>query len=206
MMTAEGKAVGTVGIGGWVASDLVQTDARSSVSLANFERWMAGEQRRIFLLCLRMLRNREDADIATQDSFLKAFQALRKGGTEPIGAPEKWVTRIAVNTCLDRLRSKRWSFWRRQALYAGDGPLLELVPGARPDAEAALHARDIARRLSAALDKLSLRQRAVFVLRHDEDRSLEEIGELLGLDLGTVKSHMSRALTKLREELRDLYE
>jgi RNA polymerase sigma-70 factor (ECF subfamily) len=69
-----------------------------------------------------------------------------------------------------------------------------------------MHARDIALRLAAALDRLSPRQRSIFVLRHDEDRSLEEIGAILGLDVGTVKAHMARAVKKLRVELRDLYE
>ncbi len=66
-------------------------------------------------------------------------------------------------------------------------------------------ARDITRRLGVALAKLSLRQRSVFVLRHDEDCSLDEIAEILGLDVGTVKAHMARAIMKLREELKDLY-
>jgi len=206
MMVADGKAVGAAGVGGWVASDLVQTEARGSVSLADFDRWMALEQRRVYLLCLRMLRNREDADIATQDSFLKAFKTLRKDGTISIEAPEKWITRIAVNTCLDRLRSRRWRFWQRVDPRAGDSPLLQSLPATQSDAEASLRARDISRRLAEALNRLTLRQRAVFVLRHDEDLSLVEIGRLLGLDTGTVKSHMSRALKKLREELRDLYE
>ncbi len=194
------------GIGGCVAAELAGTDAAASLSLDRFEQWMVAEQRRVYLLCLRMLRNGEDADIATQDSFLKAFQKLRKADAAPIEAPEKWITRIAVNTCLDQLRSRRWAFWRRRAALQDESVLLQLVPSSGPDAEAVLHARDISRRLAAALDRLSLRQRSVFILRHDEDRSLEEIGEVLGLDLGTVKSHMARALKKLREELRDLYE
>ncbi len=189
-----------------MAAELAGTDAVASLSLDRFEQWMAAEQRRVYLLCLRMLRNSEDADSATQDSFLKAFQKLRKADAAPIEAPGKWITRIAVNTCLDQLRSRRWAFWRRRAVLQDESVLLQLVPSSGPDAEAVLHARDISRRLAAALDRLSLRQRSVFILRHDEDRSLEEIGEVLGLDLGTVKSHMARAVKKLREELRDLYD
>jgi len=56
------------------------------------------------------------------------------------------------------------------------------------------------------MERLSARQRAVFTLRHYEDKSLEEIGLVLGLDVGTVKAHMFRAVSKLRVELRDLYE
>lgn len=64
----------------------------------------------------------------------------------------------------------------------------------------------IARRLAEALDKLSIRQRAVFVLRYYDDRSLNEIAAVLELDVGTVKAHLARAVAKLREQLRDLHE
>ena len=71
--------------------------------------------------------------------------------------------------------------------------------------EEALLRRHMAGRLSMAVDRLSLRQRTVFLLRHEENRSFEEISEILGLDIGTVKSHMARAIRKLKTELRDLY-
>ncbi len=83
--------------------------------------------------------------------------------------------------------------------------ILDLAPAIGPNQEDALLAREITRRLGLALKRLSLRQRLVFVLRHEEDHSLEEIGEILGLNVGTVKAHMARAIRKLREELRDLY-
>jgi RNA polymerase sigma-70 factor (ECF subfamily) len=83
--------------------------------------------------------------------------------------------------------------------------ILALARDRAPDAEARVIARQIELRLVEALGRLTVRQRAVFSLRHFEDRSLEEIGDLLGLDTGTVKSHLSRALAKLRRELRELY-
>ncbi len=171
--------------------------------LSDFDSWMAGEQRRIYLLCLRMLRNGDEADTATQDVFVKAHRALRGG--ESILHPGPWLTKVAVNICLDRIRSKRWLFWHRRARQQDDEAILRLIPAPGPSQEDAFLAREITRRLGAALGRLSLRQRAVFVLRHDEDRSLEEIAEILGLDVGTVKAHMARAVYRLREELRDLY-
>ena len=69
-----------------------------------------------------------------------------------------------------------------------------------PDLQGGFHV------VNAALGRLSARQRAVFTLRHYDQKSLEEIGTLLGLDVGTVKAHMFRAVSKLREELRDVYE
>jgi RNA polymerase sigma-70 factor (ECF subfamily) len=75
-----------------------------------------------------------------------------------------------------------------------------------PDAERLLFSQQIQRRLELALTKLSDRQRAVFSLRHYEALPLEEIADALKLDVGTVKAHLFRALTKMREELKDLYE
>jgi RNA polymerase sigma-70 factor (ECF subfamily) len=79
------------------------------------------------------------------------------------------------------------------------------APSEAPDAERAVFAGEVRDRIAQALGKLSERQRAVFVLRHYEDLSLEEIGDTLKLDTGTVKAHMFRAVAKLRTELRDLY-
>jgi RNA polymerase sigma-70 factor (ECF subfamily) len=149
--------------------------------------------------------NRDEADTATQDVFLKAYRALGGSRSENVAEPAKWLTRVAVNTCLDRLRSRRWRFWRQRIDPGDEQIVLAMAPDVGPSAEDRLLAAEIARRLAAALAGLSGRQRSVFVLRHFEDRSLEEIAEILGLEVGTVKSHISRALVKLRDELRDLY-
>jgi len=119
--------------------------------------------------------------------------------------PSRWITRIAVNTCLDRLRSRKWQFWRKRPNGEEEEWLLETTSSPRPEAEDKCFAREIRARLEMALNRLSPRQRAVFTLRHFEDMSLEEISTTLGLDVGTVKAHMFRAVSKLREELREFY-
>ena len=169
-----------------------------------FGAWMTAEQRRIYSLCQRFLQDRDEADSATQDVFLKAFQALKRDGTE-LDDPARWLTRIAVNTCLDRLRSRKWQFWRRRPSSEDEQTILNMAASVSPEAEDRYFAGQIGERLAIALERLSPRQRAVFTLRHFEDLSLEEIGDMLGLDVGTVKAHMFRALAKLREDLRDLY-
>jgi RNA polymerase sigma-70 factor (ECF subfamily) len=178
---------------------------------ANFGTWMAAEQRRVFALCHRLLQDPDEANSATQDTFLKAYQAMRKEDARELDDPARWITRIAVNTCLDRLRSHKWQFWRRRPRAAGsstpdEGTTLALIRSAAPEAEDRYFAAQISSRLESALDRLSARQRAVFTLRHYDDLSLDEIGDVLGLDIGTVKAHMFRAVSKLRTELRDLYE
>ena len=173
--------------------------------LRDFGAWMASEQRRVYALCQRFLQDRDEADSATQDVFLKAYQALKKDDAKDLDDPARWVTRIAVNTCLDRLRSRKWQFWRKRPSSEDEQMILSMAASTAPEAEDYYFAGEIGTRLKASLEKLSPRQRAVFTLRHFEEMSLEEIGSLLGLDVGTVKAHMFRAVAKLRVDLRDLY-
>lgn len=191
-----------------VAEQLVdKVQVRSE--LRDFGTWMTSEQRRIFLLCRRMLQDPDEADSATQDVFLKAYKALSKASQaeqNELDNPGKWVTRIAVNTCLDRLRSKSWKLWQRRPAPEDEEVILQMTSDNEPDAERLLFSQQIQHRLEMALLKLSGRQRAVFSLRHYEALPLEDIAEVLKLDVGTVKAHLFRALNKMREELRDLYE
>jgi RNA polymerase sigma-70 factor, ECF subfamily len=171
----------------------------------DFDAWLQAEQRRVFLLCFRLLADRDEADTVTQDVFLKAYKALVNPGSVEVAEPAKWLTRVAVNACLDRLRSRRWRFWRQRPAPDDEQAILALARDQRPNASDQVFAREIAARLAAAMGGLSPRQRSIFILKHYEDRSLEEIADILRLDVGTVKSHMARALVKLRTELRDLY-
>jgi len=177
-----------------------------SALLRDFGAWMTSEQRRVYSLCQRFLQDRDEADSATQDVFLKAYQALKKDDAKELDDPARWVTRIAVNTCLDRLRSRKWQFWRRRPSSEDEQVILSMAASSAPEAEDRYFAGEIGTRLNKALTRLSPRQRMVFSLRHFEDLSLEEIGDILGLDVGTVKAHMFRAISKLRVDLRDLYE
>jgi len=188
-----------------VMADRLGASLETLADTREFSSWMAAEQKRIFLLCRRMLQDAEDADSATQDTFLKAWQALKRPESKELDDAGKWLTRIAVNTCLDRLRSRRWQFWRKRPNPNEETTILGLACAPEPDAEDRVFAKQIVIRLDRALDKLSLRQRAAFTLRHHEDRSLAEIAEILQLDIGTVKVHLFRAVEKLREELHDLY-
>jgi len=188
-----------------VMADRLEASLGSEASTREFSTWMLSEQKRVFLLCRRMLQDVSEADSATQDTFLKAWQALNRSESKELDDPSKWLTRIAVNTCLDKLRSRRWQFWRKRPSAEDESTILQFARSANPNAEDQVFAGEIGQRLEQALEKLSLRQRAAFTLRHYEDRSLAEIAEILNLDIGTVKVHLFRAIEKLREELHDLY-
>jgi RNA polymerase sigma-70 factor (ECF subfamily) len=183
----------------------LETVAEPVVDPRDFDAWVRAEQKRVFLLCLRMVADRDEADTLTQEVFFKAYRAMARPGFEFPAEPARWLTRVAINACLDRLRSRRWRFWRQRPNPGDEQAILALAPARGPSAEDRLFAAEISKRLAAAIERLSGRQRSVFVLKHYEDQSLEEIASILGLNLGTVKAHLSRALAKLRKELRDLY-
>lgn len=177
------------------------------ISAGEFGSWMSSEQRRIYLLCRRMLQDADEADSACQDVFLKAYRSLSKAPVHAaeLDDPDKWLTRIAVNTCLDQLRSQAWKLWRRRPAAEDERVILEMEVDSQPDAERQLLAKQIQARLEQALCRLSARQRAVFALRHFDAVPLDDIADVLSLDTGTVKAHLFRALAKLRSELNDLY-
>lgn len=187
-----------------LAAEPVAAQPAAAALLAEFDAWMKAEQRRVYLLCFRILQDQEEADCATQDAFLKAYRALQRNA-EPIEDPAKWISRIAINTCLDRLRSRRWKFWRRRTRSEHEPEALMQGAVAQPQLEESIFAQQISRRLAVALERLTPRQRTIFVLRHYEGRSLNEISTLLNLDTGSIKSHLFRAVRKLRGELQDLY-
>jgi RNA polymerase sigma-70 factor (ECF subfamily) len=184
---------------------LLSEQAETGLLRRDFGTWMASEQRRVYALCQHFLQDRDEADCATQDVFLKAYQAIQREDAKALDDPARWLTRVAVNTCLDRLRSHKWQIWRRRPSPKDEALILSMTASRAPESEAQCFASEISARLAVALGRLSPRQRAVFTLRHYDEMSLEEIGEVLGLDVGTVKAHMFRAVSKLREDLWDLY-
>lgn len=145
--------------------------------------------RAVYHLAYRTLHNVEEARDATQEAFFKAYRSLR---TFKTGAKfSTWIFSIAYHACCDRLaRSKRYS--NEEMPDRAD-----TAPG--PEREAI--ALDEARRLRAAIDALPEKYRTVITLYHLQGKQYEEIAEVLGLPLGTVKTHLFRAKEQLRKLL-----
>jgi len=137
-----------------VMADRLGASLDTQASTREFGTWMASEQKRIFLLCRRLLQDVEEADSATQDAFLKAWQALNRTELKELEDASRWLTRIAVNTCLDRLRSRRWQFWRKRPNPQDEQTILELAATAGPDALDQVFAAEIAQRLENRAPKV----------------------------------------------------
>jgi RNA polymerase sigma-70 factor (ECF subfamily) len=161
---------------------------------------MERHYRRIYRVALSYLRDADDALDAVQETFVKAFE--NAGRWDPGSEVAPWLVRIAVNHSIDRYRREK----RRRAfvepLAEGDHDVRLSSDGPSPDRSA--FGREIAEKVGAAVRSLPDGQRAVFVLRHYEQMSLEQIAETLDMSLGTVKSSLHRAIHRLRERLQGL--
>jgi RNA polymerase sigma-70 factor (ECF subfamily) len=165
-------------------------------------------QRPIFRLLLARLGDAEQADALTQECFLRAFRARHRFRGDC--APEGWLLRIAANLAHDHQKSRAQRFWRR--LLRLDAPRSEnddesgpqaTLRDPAPSAEQELLRGESLSRLRQIAAGLPARQREVFHLRFAEEMPLDEIAATLGLALGSVKSHLARAVGTLRRELAD---
>lgn len=158
-------------------------------------------QRRVWLAC-RQYVGADEADAASQETFIKAFTRL--GNFDGRAAFSTWVTRIAINTCLDFLRKQR-----REDLRVvepnGDEPSPALdIPDERAGPEEQARQRQTIAHLRKAEEGLSDRQREVFRLRFYAQMNLDEIADSLNVHTGTIKTLLHRAVHRLRHELGDI--
>lgn len=165
-----------------------------------FNRLVLRHKDRIYGLCLRLLaRDPHDAEDAAQETFVKAYHALKDFRME--SKFSSWLYRIAVNTCKNRLVSRSYRESRRSMDPEAD---LEGAP-ASPSPEQELEAKGKRERIEAAIAQLPEEQRTLVVLRDVEGRSYEEIAEATGLNPGTVKSRLNRGRGQLKEWLREYF-
>ena len=155
-----------------------------------------------FGLAFRLTGNAPDAEEVVQESFLKAYRQLPR--FEARANFGTWLHRIVVNCAMDVLRSRKSRHTRQLAEPVED--VAALLPSADPCPEQLARSAEIARRVATSMEELTPQERAAFTLRHREGRSIEEIGETLGLQKSAAKHAVFRAVRKLRAALEPLRE
>lgn len=156
-------------------------------------------ERRIYSLALHYCHDPQDAEDLSQEVWLKAYQAL--GTFRYESTLYTWIRRITINCFLNRQRT---SFFRWQRLTSplsevhaqSEQPAIQL-----PNVESTLNNRILFANVMRALAQLTPRQRLIFLLKHHEGMTYEEIAAAVGCSPGTAKKAVARALGKLREEL-----
>ena len=161
-----------------------------------FEALIHAHENRVYTLCRRMCRNEDDALEAAQDTFLAVWRGI--GTFREDAAFSTWLYRLATNACLDLLRREK----KRGGDVSLDGEEapLALADSAPLPEEAVLRA-DTQRMVLDALYALPDDHREILLLRETEQLSYQEIAAVTGLELGTVKSRISRARQALRDHL-----
>ena len=154
----------------------------------------------IFRFLLASTRDIDLAETLTQECFLKAHRnwASFRGESSAM----TWLMRIAINLQKDHWRNRRMQFWRQTQTNSVDmDEAGEWLASGESSVEKQLLAREQVGHVWAAVKGLSERQRTVFLLRYVEEQELSEIARSTGLNEGTVKAHLSRAVGKVRAEL-----
>lgn len=163
---------------------------------AAFEPLLTAYEKGVYNLCLRMVRNPADAEDLVQETFLKAYRGI--AGYRGESKFSVWLYRIASNLCLDFLRQQKRRPTAPLTVEDEDGDLreTELADG-RLQPERLLEQKLTGDSLRRGLDALPPEFRQVLLLRELQGLSYEEIGGILGLESGTVKSRIFRARKKL---------
>ena len=166
---------------------------------AAFRELVERYQKKIYYFSLDLTGNHHDAEDLSQEVFIKAFRSL--DGFRGDAKLSSWLYRIAVNTRINQSRKKAYTAMKAQENL--DTINWETYSGtnASDNPEEQAHAGLIQKHIDEAMNELSVRERCVFVLRHYNDFPLAQIAEIMSINLGTVKSTLFRALTKLRKEL-----
>lgn len=161
-------------------------------------------ERRIFATCVRMVGDRETARDLAQDAMAKTIEGL--GGFDERAKFTTWLTRVVMNACISHLRRQRL---RKTASLDAAGPGSNdpeatdagFAQSAEPPARAGVERDERMRRLDDAMKRLEPEQRAILILRDARDLDYQQIGQALGIAVGTVKSRLFRARAALRAQL-----
>jgi len=157
----------------------------------------------IYRMIVKIVHSQEEAWDLVQETFVKAFGSLSSYKSEYRFTT--WLYKIAANNCIDFLRKKRLDlFSLDQPQKTKDGEMTIELPDWTYSPEADLASKQKAISINSAIDSLPLKYREVIVFRHQQDKSYEEIAQILDIPVGTVKARIFRARELLKKKLKSL--
>jgi RNA polymerase sigma-70 factor (ECF subfamily) len=164
-----------------------------------FEGLVRSHSAAAFAVAVRITGDRESAEDAVQEAFLRAYRFLARFDQK--SRFSTWLHKVTVNAAIDQTRKRRGDRLRRVELPEEGAGALDELPGGEPDPERRARAAEIGRRTRDALAELTPTERAAFLLRHYEGRSIAEISSTLGKRENATKQSIFRAVRKLRQAL-----
>jgi RNA polymerase sigma-70 factor (ECF subfamily) len=152
-------------------------------------------QRKVFVMAYSILRDREDALDAVQETFLRLYQ--KAGLYRPGNSFQGWLLQMAKNISIDHYRKHR----KKRREWQTATPLDDIPVAAEPAREGDSAASDLRRAFARSVDGLAERQKMVFVMRHYNELQFNEISEAMKISIGTAKSLHFKAVQNLRKRL-----
>ena len=157
----------------------------------------------VYHVMIKMVGISQEAEDLTQEAFIKAFNALATFNEE--FAFSTWLMKIATNNCIDYLRKKKLKvFSINEPIQYKDEELQYEIPDQEMTPDRKMLAEERSKFINSAIQSLPPRYRHVILLRHKEEKSYEEIAEILSLPLGTVKARIFRAREMLNKKIKNL--
>jgi RNA polymerase sigma-70 factor, ECF subfamily len=188
-----------------VAMDRMLVDRFKNGDATAFDQLVTRYWDRIYAMTNQLLRNQQDAEEVTQDAFIRAHRGLVNFRGD--SAFSTWLYQIATNLA----RNRYWYWWRRKRdrSLSFDAPighdsettLAELIPAEQETPEDATVTQEFVGRVAECMEQLNEKHREILILRNVQNLAYEEIAEILGISVGTVKSRIARARENLREKL-----
>lgn len=175
-------------------------DRLAQGDMTAFRELVEAYKKKMYFFVLDMVGNPADAEDVSQEVFLKAFRSFKTFKREvKLGS---WLYRIAYNASIDHLRRRALAPQAVEdtVLDASSAGGFNDSPSSQDPAQTAEN-RLLQARVEKALEKVSSRERAVFLLRHYNDLKLDEIAETMQISIGSVKSYLFRCLRKLQKEM-----
>lgn len=163
---------------------------------AAFEELIRQYEKKVYTLCFRMCGNSEDAEEAAQDAFLALWRGIDRFRQE--SSLSTWIYRLATNACIDTLRRRKK---QSGSVSLDDEELFVDAVDTSPQPQETVEHREAQKLLQEGLSALLEEYRKVLILREIEGLSYTEIAESASIELGTVKSRISRGRSLLRNFL-----
>jgi RNA polymerase sigma-70 factor, ECF subfamily len=186
------------------ADEPILVAAAKSGDISAFETLVGRYERKIFRLTQNITQNREDAEDAMQEAFMKAFQHL--GEFQGNSRFYTWLVRIAVNQALMKLRRRRPNVVSLdEEVDTGEDMMPRDVEDWGPSPQQRFEQTELSEILTKVIGELDSPFRIVFQLRDIEELSTEETADALGLSVPAVKSRLLRARLKLRQKLNQYF-
>jgi RNA polymerase sigma-70 factor, ECF subfamily len=184
-----------------IPAELMSLSADHRISeLEDVETLVRLYKARVFRFVAFSLSDRDAAESITQDCFLKAH--LTRSQFRGDCSISTWLMRIAFNLVRDHTKSQKFRFWKTAAASAIDATdVSQYLASGASSPEAQLIAKERVKIVHQALQRLSDKQRSIFLMRFVEDMDLSDIAAITGMTIPTVKTHLYRATGAVRARL-----